>query len=136
MVIPTLIACFPIEVLSISAVAIREVEPSVQQRDSFLLNQSLQTITLLRISRSRPAETRLFQVLLWLGERFGRDSARGVCLSFEKLNLTHQNLAEISGLTRVTVTKALTHFRKAGLLQKEGADDLLLHGALNSLSTR
>ena len=136
LVIPNLIGCFPIEVFSISAVALREVEPSAHQRDAFLLNQSLQTITLLRISRSRPAETRLFQVLLWLGERFGRDSPRGVSLSFEKLNLTHQNLAEISGLTRVTVTKALSHFRKAGLLQKEGAEDLLLRGSLDALNAR
>jgi hypothetical protein len=136
LVIPSLIGCFPIEVITISAVKLREVEPSTQQRDAFLLNQSLQTITLLRITRSRPAETRLFQVLLWLGERFGQDSTRGVCLSFEELNLTHQNLAEISGLTRVTVTKALSHFRKAGLLQKEGDDDLLLRGSLDALSTR
>ncbi len=96
----------------------------------FLLDQCLQTSTLLRLSRARPAESRLFQLLLWMGERFGRVSQRGVSLSFEDMNLTHRLLAEISGLTRVTVTKAISHDRQAGYLIKEGSDELLLREAL------
>lgn len=136
LVMPTLIGCAPIELLTLSAARLREVQPLPDQREGFLLNQTLQTATLLRISRSRPAEARLFQVLLWLGERFGRVNSRGVSLSFEAMNLTHRNLAEISGLTRVTVTKVLSHFRQAGYLQKEGSDELLHPDSLQHLRRR
>ena len=98
-----------------------------------MINQSVQTSTLLRLSRCRPAESRMFQLLLWIGERFGRVSSRGVSLSFEDMNLTHKQLAEISGLTRVTVTKAMSHFRQEGFLVKDGPDDLLLREALPQL---
>ena len=97
------------------------------------LQLSLQASTLLRLSRVRPAESTLFPLLLWLGERFGRVSSRGVSLCFDDMNLTHRHLAEISGLTRVTVTKAITHFRQRGYLRKEGADELLLREALPNL---
>lgn len=66
----------------------------------------------------RRAEDRLFQLLLWLGQRFGRVSSRGVSISFEDMNLTHRQLAEISGATSVTVTKALSRFRHHGYLLK------------------
>jgi biotin operon repressor len=49
------------------------------------------------------------------------------------MNLTHRHLAEISGLTRVTVTKAISHFRQEGYLLKEGCDELLLRQALPQL---
>jgi CRP-like cAMP-binding protein len=41
------------------------------------------------------------------------------------MNLTHRNLALLSGLTRVTVTKALSRFRDGGQLFKLGEDELL-----------
>lgn len=133
LVIPSLITVAPKQLLALSAARVQEVDPSPEEREGFLLNQSLQTSTLLRLSRTRPAESRLFQLLLWMGERFGRISQRGVSLSFEAMNLTHRHLAEISGLTRVTVTKALSHFRQEGYLIKEGSDDLLLREALPQL---
>lgn len=60
-----------------------------------------------------------------MGHRFGRLSRRGVSLCFEEMTLTHRNLAEISGLTRVTVTKAISSFRQSGALLREGADEWL-----------
>lgn len=133
LVIPSLIMVAPQQLLALSAARVQEVDPSPEEREGFLLNQTLQTSTLLRLSRTRPAESRLFQLLLWMGERFGRISQRGVSLSFEDMNLTHRHLAEISGLTRVTVTKSLSHFRQEGYLIKEGSDDLLLREALPQL---
>ena len=41
------------------------------------------------------------------------------------MNLTHRNLAEITGMTRVTVTKSLIRFRQEGWLSKQGHDELL-----------
>jgi hypothetical protein len=48
------------------------------------------------------------------------------------MNLTHRNLADISGLTRVTVTKAMSQFRQAGTLVREGEDDWLFPRAWTS----
>lgn len=125
LVIPSLVTLSPMRLHALSAAQVEEVHPSQEQREAFLLQQCLQTSTLLRLSRTRPAEARLFQLLVWMGQRFGRVSRRGVSLSLEDMNLTHRHLAEISGLTRVTVTKALTHFRQEGLLIQEGSDALL-----------
>jgi hypothetical protein len=133
LVIPSLITVKPLQLLALSSTRIEETTPGPEERETFLLDQCLQTSTLLRLSRTRPAESRLFQLLLWIGERFGRVNSRGVSLSFEDMNLTHRHLAEISGLTRVTVTKAISHFRQDGYLLKDGPDELLVHEALPQL---
>jgi hypothetical protein len=126
LVIPTLIAVDPLQLLALSSIRLLEITPSGDDREAFLLGQSQQVSTLLKFSRTRPAEARLFELLIWIGSRFGRVSRKGVSLSFDELNLTHRNLAEISGLTRVTVTKAISQFRQAGSLVREGEDDWLL----------
>lgn len=126
LVIPPLMAFDPLQLLALSPIRLVEVTPNGDEREAFLMGQSRQISILLKLSHTRPAEVRLFDLLTWIGKRFGRVSRRGVSLSFEELNLTHRNLAEISGLTRVTVTKALSQFRQAGKLVREGQDDWLL----------
>lgn len=125
LVIPALIKLNPINLLSLSAVRVEEVIPTHEEQEHFIANQLSQVSTLLLLSRVRPAEARVYQVLLWLGERFGRVSSRGVSLSLDDMNLTHRDLAEIAGTTRVTVTKALSRFRQEGSLVKDGMDELL-----------
>ncbi len=126
LVIPPLMAFDPLQLLALSTIRLVGASPNAQEREAFLVSQSQQISTLLKLSRTRPAEVRLFQLLTWMGERFGRVSRRGVSLCFEDLNLTHRNLAEISGLTRVTVTKAICQFRRTGILVREGQDEWLL----------
>lgn len=133
LVMPGLVPIAPLQMLALSSARVEEVQPSEEERQDFLIQQCLQTATLLRLSRIRPAEARLFSLLLWMGERFGRVSSRGVSLPLEDMNLTHRHLAEIAGLTRVTVTKAMTHFRNEGLFSREGADALLLQKGLQQL---
>jgi CRP-like cAMP-binding protein len=126
LVIPSLIGLEPIELITLSPVQVVESRASLQDERRFLIDQLGQASTLLLLSRVRPVETRLFRLLLWLGERFGRVSRRGISLSFQEMNLTHRHLAEIAGMTRVTVTKALSHYRQSGLMVREGEDELLL----------
>ena len=133
LVIPELIGVKPIELLSLSSVQVEEAHPSAEQRQEFLLDQLRQISRMLLLSRVRPVENRLYQFLLWLGERFGRVSSRGVSLSLDDMNLTHRQLAEIVGTTRVTVTKALTRFRQDGQLVKDGDDELLTISGLEQL---
>jgi DNA-binding transcriptional MocR family regulator len=55
-------------------------------------------------------------LLDWFGNRFGTMTSEVVVLTFGEKPLTHQQLADIVGMTRVTVTKALSQFRQAGLI--------------------
>jgi len=80
------------------------------------------------LNRIRSAERRLLMLLRWLGVRFGQVSSRGYRLSLKEMNLTHRSLAEICGLTRVTVTKNLNRYKTLGLLQSVGEADLFIPG--------
>ncbi len=124
-VIPSMFSDRHVQLRSLSAVKVEEKIVSEAEYQAFVSQQALQLASLLQISRIRQAEERLFRFLLWLGERFGRVNSQGVSLSFRDMNLTHRNLAEMTGLTRVTVTKALIHFRKEQRLCKQGNDELL-----------
>jgi CRP-like cAMP-binding protein len=67
-------------------------------------------------------------LLRWLGINFGQVSSRGYRLSLKEMNLTHRSLAEICGLTRVTVTKNLNRYKTLGILQNIGEADLFIPG--------
>lgn len=45
------------------------------------------------------------------------------CLSRREMNLTHRKLAEMTGLTRVTVTMALIRLHHVQCLCKQGGDE-------------
>jgi hypothetical protein len=116
----------PFELISLTRVVVEECEPSDAEVLDFLRDQFTQTAGLLQIHRIRPADARLLRLLHWIGARFGRICSRGTTLSLEDMNLTHRQLADIAGMTRVTVTKSLTRFRSRGLVVKVSEADLLL----------
>ncbi len=126
LITPSGCALAPFELVSLTRVVVEECLPSEAEYLEFLRNQILQTTHLLQIHRVRPADARLLRLLHWIGERFGRVSSNGTTLSLEDMNLTHRHLADISGLTRVTVTKALTRFRASGMVVKVSEADLLV----------
>ena len=53
-------------------------------------------------------------------------SSRGYRLSLKDMNLTHKALADLCGLTRVTVMKLLNRHKSDGLLQQVSKDDLFI----------
>jgi CRP-like cAMP-binding protein len=69
-----------------------------------------QTQELLRI-RSGQVYQRLQQLLAWLADKFGCQTDGGQLI---KLRLTHQDLADALGSTRVTVTRLLSQFEQEG----------------------
>ena len=125
LVIPSLIKDRPLQLCSLSTVHVEEHVATTEEQQMVLNQQVQQLATLLQLTRIRRAEERLFRLLLWLGQRFGRVNSQGVSLSFSAMNLTHRNLAELTGMTRVTVTKALIRFRQEGRLCKQGGEELL-----------
>jgi CRP-like cAMP-binding protein len=80
-----------------------------------LIRHTQQTQELLEIVRCGQAEESLLRLLTWLAQRFGRETQQGRQID---LRLTHQELAELTGLTRVTVTRLLSSFEKRGLIQR------------------
>jgi len=80
-----------------------------------LITSARQREELLHISRSGKVRHCLAQLLQWLGAKFGRDVSAGYLID---LRLTHQELAEAIGTTRVTVTRLLKLFEQEKLISR------------------
>jgi len=78
---------------------------------------------LMEILHRRQAETALLHLLAWLAKRFGQEVEQGQLID---LRLTHQDIAELVGLTRVTVTRLLSNFEKQGIIQRQGRQFIIL----------
>jgi len=78
-----------------------------------LLSHLYQTQILLRL-RSGQIHQRLQQLLDWLADKFGRESEQGQLI---QLRLTHQDIADTLGTTRVTVTRLLGQFEQQGRIR-------------------
>ncbi|MBS1243985.1 MAG: cAMP-binding protein, partial [Deltaproteobacteria bacterium] len=65
---------------------------------------------------------RLAKVLLTLGAEHGVKTPKGILLT---LRLTHEELANLIGTTRETVSTQMGRFRRMGLIRREGKSLLL-----------
>jgi CRP-like cAMP-binding protein len=117
----------PVEIQCLSTVVVEQHHPSEEEIVAFLRHQIRNTEEIYAINRVRSAEQRLLMLLRWIGTRFGQVSSKGYRLSLKDMNLTHKALADICGLTRVTVTKNLNRYKALGLLSKVSETDLLVH---------
>lgn len=61
----------------------------------------------------KPISLRLWQFLLWLSGKFGRDVEQGKLID---LNATHQEISEVLNTTRVTITRLLHDLESEGRL--------------------
>jgi CRP-like cAMP-binding protein len=115
----------PVEIQCLSTAIVEQLHPSEEEVIAFLQKQIRNTEEIFEINRIRSADARLLRLLLWLGNRFGQVSSRGHRFSLKDMNLTHKGLADICGLTRVTVTKNLNRYKTLGILQKVSDADWL-----------
>lgn len=116
----------PVEMQCISSVWVERIEPSEAQVVEFLRQQIRNTEQIFEINRVRSADLRLLAMLRWISVRFGQVNSHGHRFSLKEMNLTHRDLADLCGLTRVTVTKNLNRFKTLGLLRPVGESDLLI----------
>lgn len=65
----------------------------------------------------RDVSSKLAEQLIKLGDEFGIDDARGTLVA---LKITHQELANLIGSTRETISLTLAQFKKKGLLDLNG----------------
>ena len=71
----------------------------------------------------KSAPQRLLRFLDWLGDRFGCQVDQGRIID---LGLTHQMLAEITGITRGMATRSLNEFEREGQLLRLPKQHILL----------
>lgn len=88
-----------------------------------ITRHSQQTEELLQILHSDKIYGRLCETLRWLGRKFGSDHEIGRSID---LRLTHQDLAEITGATRVSITKLINQLEKEGFLCRPERNSIVL----------
>lgn len=86
-----------------------------QQEPETLLAYIRQLEALAVIRSHRKVDAMLLQLLNWLASKFGREVEAGRLINFR---LTHQDIAELLGTTRVTITRTLSEFEQQGLIDR------------------
>ncbi len=80
-----------------------------------ILSHVQQVEELLSIVRCQRVSLRLLRLLGWLSKKFGQEIDQGRLI---QLRLTHQDMAEVVGTTRVTVTRLLKQYEQEGILRR------------------
>jgi CRP-like cAMP-binding protein len=70
----------------------------------------------------KDVNAKLAQLLLRLGSEYGVDDARGTLVA---LKITHQEMANLIGSTRETVSLTLSQFKRKGLIHTDGRKVIL-----------
>jgi CRP-like cAMP-binding protein len=87
----------------------------LHQNIDALLSHIQQVEELMCIINCKRVSIRVWQFLLWLSNKFGRELEEGKLI---ELRLTHQEIADVLNTTRVTVTRVLQQFEIEGKLQR------------------
>ena len=99
--------------------------PALAMEMNQLLTRRLQqTEILLTLLNKNQIEERLLRFLAFLAREFGKESPEGVRID---IRFTHQQIANMVGTTRVTVTKLLGSFKKTSLLSKGNSKYLCIN---------
>ncbi|BCL38905.1 Crp/Fnr family transcriptional regulator [Nostoc sp. MS1] len=80
-----------------------------------LLAHIQQAEELMVIRSYKKVDTMLIKLLAWLSKRFGAEVEKGRLID---MRLTHEDLAEMLGSTRVTITRILGQFEQEGLIDR------------------
>lgn len=70
---------------------------------------------LMEILHCKQLEQALFKLLVWLSHKFGQAVEQGHLIN---IRLTHQDLSELLGASRVTITRLLNELEKQELIQR------------------
>jgi CRP-like cAMP-binding protein len=104
----------PYQIECLTSVEVTVLPPHLWHQDvNALVSHIQQAEELLSIVHRKPISLRLWQFLVWLSEKFGREVEQGKLID---LNVTHQEMAEVLNTTRVTVTRLLQQFEEEGTM--------------------
>jgi CRP-like cAMP-binding protein len=100
----------PYQIECLTSVEASIIPPHLwHQHTNALLSHIQNSEELLSIVHRKPISLRLWQFLIWLSEKFGRNVEQGKLID---LNVTHQEISEVLNTTRVTVTRLLQQFEE------------------------
>ena len=93
-----------------------------------IAQQFRQAELLTSFCKQKRIRTRLMNCLGWIATKFGRDVGTGRAID---LHLKHQELGELIGTTRVTVTRLLGDFEREELISRPDKQRLILQPPLD-----
>lgn len=120
----------PFQMECLSPVEVRSLPVSGPELGVLIRSHLRYMEELFSIISYKRAPQRLLRFLDWLGDRFGRQVEQGRIID---LGLTHQLLAEITGITRVTATRLLNEFEREGKLMRLPKQQFLLQFSASQL---
>lgn len=94
-----------------------------------LLQHTAQINHLLQIMHCRQVQDRLLRFSCWLAENFGQPTSHGRLIT---VRLTHQEIAETIGTSRVTVTRFIKQLEANGLMRWSGRERFVSNRALKT----
>jgi CRP-like cAMP-binding protein len=113
----------PYQIECLTAVTALAMAPNeCRSLDRVMLKHIHQMEELLRI-RSGQVQQRLLQLLNWLAQKFGRQTTQGQQI---ELRLTHQDIADVVGTTRVTITRLMGALEREGIINCSRQNTILL----------
>lgn len=112
----------PYQIECLTGVRVIKLPESYVCSREMMMSYICQTQMLLKIVHSGSMEKRLLQFLVWMAKRFGHQLEQGWRLD---LRLTHLDIAEALGTTRVTVTRLLGQLQQAGIIQWSRQEQIL-----------
>lgn len=79
------------------------------------------------IFHTQGTEQRLLNCLKWLGKKFGRLTPDGLLID---LRLTHADISDLIGMTRVSVTRMMIKLEQDELIQRPGRHCIILKSSV------
>ena len=119
----------PCELQCLSTVELTRLPLDYPLSVDMLLKHTAQVNRLLQIMHCRQVQERLLQFACWLAENFGQPTSHGRLIT---VKLTHQEIAETIGTSRVTVTRFIKHLETAGLMRWSGRERFISNTALKA----
>ena len=104
----------PYEVQCLTEVSAEYLGSRYSFSKAAILSQVAQSNDLLRIAHCRQTETRLLSFICWLAKKFGKPTDEGYKVD---IKLTHQEIAESIGITRVTVSRLIKVLERKGKIE-------------------
>ncbi|NJM94999.1 MAG: Crp/Fnr family transcriptional regulator [Acaryochloridaceae cyanobacterium CSU_5_19] len=104
----------PYVIQSLGTIKAHPLRHNLWQEPEAILSHTQQLTTLLKIISIKRADDRLLSLLRWLAQRFGHVTPMGTCTT---IPITHQELAEVANLTRVTATRIIGDMEQQGILK-------------------
>ena len=119
----------PCELQCLSVVELTRLPLDYPLTVETLLKHTAQINRLLQIMHCRQVQERLLQFACWLAENFGQPTSHGRLIT---IRLTHQEIAETIGSSRVTITRFIKQLEADGLLRWSGRERFISNKALKA----